>query len=248
MILAIESASTDPSVAVLADDGELLHLAAWSSTPRQAHELLPRLLAGLAEAGGQMVDVTAIGIGLGPGSFTGLRVGMSLAKGLAFALGCPVFGVPSLEAWLAADRPYLGICLGLQLLFDGSDEDGAATFGVLSGRTQRLEDAPTIPHVGWNQVVRRRAHPLFDGLAPDADFYFVHSYAGRPVAEARELVLAETTHGATFVSAVARGNTWGVQFHPERSADNGLRLLANAVALAARAIGVSAPSAAEAFA
>jgi len=103
MILAIESASTDPSVAVLADDGELLHLAGWSSTPRQAHELLPRLLAGLAEAGGQIVDVTAIGIGLGPGSFTGLRVGMSLAKGLAFALGCPVFGVPSLEAWLAAE-------------------------------------------------------------------------------------------------------------------------------------------------
>ncbi|HET7028822.1 MAG TPA: imidazole glycerol phosphate synthase subunit HisH [Candidatus Limnocylindrales bacterium] len=156
--------------------------------------------------------------------------------------------VGPVRAWLAADRPYLGICLGLQLLFEGSDEDGAATFGVLSGRTQQLRDAPTLPHVGWNQVVRRRAHPLFDGLAADADFYFVHSYAGGPRAEATELVLAETTHGATFVSAVGRGNTWGVQFHPERSADNGLRLLANAVALAARAMGVSGPGAAEASA
>ncbi|HSK52928.1 MAG TPA: imidazole glycerol phosphate synthase subunit HisH [Clostridia bacterium] len=135
--------------------------------------------------------------------------------------------------WIAADRPFLGICLGLQLLFDGSDEDGARTFGVLAGRTKRLEDAPTLPHIGWNQVHRRFAHPLFDGIEDGADFYFVHSYAGFPPAGAlrEDHVLAETEHGRPFASAVARGNLAGVQFHPERSGSDGLRLLANFVAL-----------------
>jgi imidazole glycerol-phosphate synthase subunit HisH len=139
--------------------------------------------------------------------------------------------VDSIIGWIAADKPFLGVCLGQQLLFDGSDEDGTQTFGVLPGRTRRLEDAPTLPHIGWNQVVRRREHPLFDGIADGADFYFVHSYAGAPADTADEVILAETEHGARFVSAVARGNLLGVQFHPERSGDNGLRILANFVAL-----------------
>ena len=148
--------------------------------------------------------------------------------------------VEPLLAWIRAGRPFLGICLGLQLLFDASDEDGAATLGVLSGRTVLLDDAPTIPHIGWNQVVRRRPHRLFDGIADGADFYFVHSYAGRPRTAAavaghddRDIVLAETTHGARFASAVARDNVLGVQFHPERSGRDGVRLLANFVAIAA---------------
>ncbi len=135
--------------------------------------------------------------------------------------------------WIAADRPYLGVCLGLQLLFAASDEDGSATFGVLPGRTERLRDAPTLPHIGWNQVEPVRAHPLFEGIAPGADFYFVHSYAGTPAVDAGELVLATTEHGRPFVSAVARGNLLGVQFHPERSGRDGLRLLANFVSLVA---------------
>ena len=133
--------------------------------------------------------------------------------------------------WIAADRPYLGICLGLQLLFEGSDEDDAVTLGVLPGRTRRLEDAPTLPHIGWNQVVRRREHPLFDGIADGADLYFVHSYAGVPTAGAEGAVVADTTHGGTFVSAVARDRLHGVQFHPERSGTDGIRLLANFVGL-----------------
>ena len=133
--------------------------------------------------------------------------------------------VDPIRAWIAADRPFLGVCLGLQLLFDTSDEDGAATLGVVRGRTVRLEDAPTLPHIGWNQVVRTAPHPLFDGIPDGADFYFVHSYAGVP--EDRAVVAATTEHGSLFVSAVARGPLLGVQFHPERSGEDGLRLLAN---------------------
>ena len=136
-----------------------------------------------------------------------------------------------IRAWLAAGRPFLGICLGLQLLFDGSDEDGATTLGVVPGRTIRLEHAPTLPHIGWNQVERARPHPLFDGIADGADFYFVHSYVGDPGPNGADLVLATTDHGAPFASAIGRDALLGVQFHPERSGSDGLRLLANFVDL-----------------
>jgi imidazole glycerol phosphate synthase glutamine amidotransferase subunit len=138
----------------------------------------------------------------------------------------------AIRDWIGAGRPYLGICLGLQLLFEGSDEDGAETLGVLAGRTSLIRDAPTLPHIGWNQVERTRAHPLFAGIREATDFYFVHSYAGVPAGpDADDVILARTTHGAPFVSAVARANVLGVQFHPERSGTDGLRLLANAVGL-----------------
>lgn len=151
--------------------------------------------------------------------------------------------VGPIREWIAAGRPFLGICLGLQLLFEASDEDSADTFGVLAGRTVRLVDPPTLPHIGWNQVVRTRAHPLFDGIPPDADFYFVHSYAGAPTAVDAPAVLAMTEHGGRFVSAIARDQLLGVQFHPERSGRDGLRLLGNFAALVdthARALQVPA--------
>ena len=141
--------------------------------------------------------------------------------------------VEPIRRWIAADRPFLGICLGMQLLFDGSDEDGARTLGVLAGRTVRLVDAPRLPHIGWNAVRRRREHPLFAGVAPDAPFYFVHSYAPVPAGPAYpDVALALTEHGSEFVSAVASGNLAGVQFHPERSGRDGLVVLANFVSLA----------------
>jgi len=144
--------------------------------------------------------------------------------------------VEPIRRWIAADRPFLGICLGMQLLFDGSDEDGARTLGVLAGRTVRLVGAPHLPHIGWNAVRRRRPHPLFAGVATDAPFYFVHSYAARPAGPgAADVTLAVTDHGPDFVSAVAHGRLAGVQFHPERSGGDGLQLLANFASLAGRA-------------
>jgi glutamine amidotransferase len=141
--------------------------------------------------------------------------------------------VGALTGWVASGRPYLGICLGLQLLFEASDEDGAITFGVLPGRAVRLRGAPTLPHIGWNQVVPRRRHAIFDGITDGADFYFVHSYAGLPSGpDADRHVLADTEHGQAFASVVEFGNVLGVQFHPERSGHDGLRLLANFARLA----------------
>ncbi len=130
-----------------------------------------------------------------------------------------------LRDWVRAGRPCLGICLGYQLFFERSSEGGAETLGLLAGRTIGLEGAPTLPHIGWNTVDLTRQHPLFDGIADGSHFYFVHSFA--PVPEDESVVVARTTHGGTFVSAVAAGSLYGLQFHPEKSAETGQRLLAN---------------------
>jgi imidazole glycerol-phosphate synthase subunit HisH len=139
--------------------------------------------------------------------------------------------IEPIRAWIEAGRPFLGICLGLQLLYAGSDEDGAVTLGLLAGRTVALEEPPTLPHIGWNQVERRRDHPILAGVPDSADLYFVHSYAVAPADPGT--VIAETTHGGPFPSVVAHGATIGVQFHPERSGVDGLRVLANFVDLVA---------------
>lgn len=126
--------------------------------------------------------------------------------------------------------PYLGICLGLQLLFEQSEEDGAALLDLLPGTVRAIPGAPRLPHVGWNQVEPVRRHPLLAGVEDRAAVYFVHSYAGFPRDSGD--VVAETEHGGRFPSVVARGSTYGVQFHPERSGDDGLRILRNFVELA----------------
>jgi imidazole glycerol-phosphate synthase subunit HisH len=134
-----------------------------------------------------------------------------------------------LRHWVAGGRPLLGICLGVQLLFDTSDEGAATTLGLLPGRVVALRDAPTVPHTGWNSVRAIRPHPLFDGIPDGSYFYFVHSYAPLPGDE-RDIV-AMTDHGRPFVSAVARGSVCGLQFHPEKSAAVGIRLLSNFLGL-----------------
>jgi glutamine amidotransferase len=139
--------------------------------------------------------------------------------------------VEPLRDWVRAGRPCLGICLGFQILFDASDEGDAQTLGLLAGRTVALRDAPTLPHIGWNVVQAARPHPLFDGIPDGSYFYFVHSFAPVPADEG--VVLARTDHGHPFVSAVARGSLYGLQFHPEKSSGLGLRLLGNFLNLVA---------------
>jgi imidazole glycerol-phosphate synthase subunit HisH len=124
-------------------------------------------------------------------------------------------------------HPLLGICVGMQVLFEVSREDGAVGLGLIEGTTERLQDAPKLPHIGWN-VLDTEPDPLFDGLAPSPEVYFVHSYA--PVPTSEEVVIARSSHGRPFVAAVRRGQVAGTQFHPERSGPIGLAMLGNFVA------------------
>lgn len=126
--------------------------------------------------------------------------------------------------------PLLGVCVGMQLLFEESEEFGATKgLGLLPGRVRRFSDnlpnSLVVPHVGWNQIRQRTAHPLFVGIEDEAFFYFVHSYYCEPARN--EVVLGETDYGVTYASVVAQDNLCGVQFHPEKSQAAGLRLLAN---------------------
>ena len=120
--------------------------------------------------------------------------------------------------------PFLGICLGMQLLFEWSAEDGAACLGVIPGTVERLATPEKLPHVGWNTLDRVRPHRVMEGTEGEA-FYFVHSYVVVPRDPA--VTAGETTYGVPFVSAVVREALVGVQFHPERSGTVGLRLLEN---------------------
>jgi glutamine amidotransferase len=135
---------------------------------------------------------------------------------------------------LAAQRmPILGICLGMQLLFDGSEEiEPTPGLGLLPGQVSWLQGAERLPHIGWNEVRFRRPSALTAGLPPGGcPFYHVHSLAARP--ERPDDVLGSTTYGETFATIVERGCVAGVQFHPEKSSAHGLRLLANFVGLCA---------------
>ena len=129
----------------------------------------------------------------------------------------------------SAGTPVIGLCLGMQLLFDSSDEhEGERGLGLLPGRVVKLDaHGLKLPHIGWNMVRWTRASPLVDGLPGEAAFYHVHSYAPKPSSD--EVVLGFGTYGAPFVSFVERGNVFGAQCHPEKSSANGLRVLGNFV-------------------
>jgi imidazole glycerol-phosphate synthase subunit HisH len=136
----------------------------------------------------------------------------------------------------AATRPVMGVCVGEQMLFDGSEEANTPGLGLLPGKVVRFQlDGRTqpdgsrfkVPQMGWNRVRQVRSHALWDGIADDAYFYFVHSYYAQPL-EATDNI-GETDYGASFCCAVARENIFATQFHPEKSADAGLRVYRNFV-------------------
>jgi glutamine amidotransferase len=131
---------------------------------------------------------------------------------------------PTIAARVAAGRPVLGICVGMQVLFEAGVEHGVETrgLGLLPGRVEKLH-APVLPHIGWNTVAAPAGSVLFAGLAPGTRFYFVHSYAVHETSGAT----ARTEYGEPFVAAVEVGPLCATQFHPEKSADAGATLLGN---------------------
>jgi len=141
----------------------------------------------------------------------------------------------TVRQWIAANRPFLGVCLGMQALFEGSEEGDVRGLGIFAGRVVRFRLAPPlkVPHMGWNTVrFVQRGTALQAGLADEGEsFYFVHSYHCVP--EDAKLVLAECDYGPPFVAAIARGRLFGTQFHPEKSQAKGLRIYRNFAASAA---------------
>ena len=135
--------------------------------------------------------------------------------------------VPILRDAVAAGTPLLGICIGMQVLFEQSEEHGVFEgLGLLPGRVRRFDGALPVPHMGWNELHPRRPHPLLDGIPDGAHVYFVHSYF---CDAAPEVTIASSDYGRDFAAIVGRENVLGVQFHPEKSQAVGLRMVANFV-------------------
>jgi glutamine amidotransferase len=137
---------------------------------------------------------------------------------------------PVLREWLAADRPYLGICLGYQILFESSEESpGARGFGHWSGRVVKFDEAPgrKVPHMGWNNIAWGSPDPIYANVPDNSHVFFVHSYY--PAPDDKQSVTAWCDYGVKFAASAARGRVHGVQFHPEKSQDIGLRILGNFV-------------------
>ena len=139
--------------------------------------------------------------------------------------------VPVLRDAVEAGKPLLGICIGMQLLFEESDEHGRHRgLGFLAGRVRRFEGELPVPHMGWNRLRARRAHPILDGVPHGAHVYFVHSYyCDAP----EDVVIATSDYGRDFAAIVGKGNVLGVQFHPEKSQEVGLRMVASFVGIVA---------------
>ena len=117
-------------------------------------------------------------------------------------------------------RAVFGVCVGMQVLFEGSDEDSEPGLGIMPGCVERLTGDVKVPHMGWNTATRTAPHPFLEGLPSETRFYFVHSYAPPIV----DVTVATTTHGCTFTAAAALDNVFATQFHPEKSGDAGLHV------------------------
>jgi len=137
----------------------------------------------------------------------------------------------SIRQFIAEGRPFLGVCLGLQILFTGSEEGGwHECLGIIPGRVRRIPAGLKVPHMGWNQVKQRLSHSVFNGVPDEANFYFVHSYYVEP--DDSSLVVGETYYGVPICSVLARDNLVATQFHPEKSGEPGLRMYDNFIKLA----------------
>ncbi len=131
----------------------------------------------------------------------------------------------AIKEYIGSGRPFLGICLGLQLLYEESEENpGVKGFGIIPGKVVRFPKELKVPHLGWNTVLQKNTHPLWNGIPNGCFFYFAHSYYGVP---SEKVVTGWTEYGISFASAVALENVFGVQFHPEKSQKWGLKLLEN---------------------
>ena len=142
--------------------------------------------------------------------------------------------VEPIREYIASGRPFLGVCMGQQALFEVSEEGGRhECLGILPGRVVRLPEGLKVPHMDWNQVRQVKAHAIFAGIPDQSFFYFVHSYYPSPDDPA--VVIGETEYGVAFPSVVARDNVVATQFHPEKSGEMGLRMYANFLRIAATA-------------
>lgn len=129
------------------------------------------------------------------------------------------------KEWLNADKPFLGICLGLQLLLESSTESSDVNgLGFLKGQCLRFQQGK-VPQIGWNQIQIKNKSELLNGIAEDSFFYFLHGYFIQP--ENEKIITANTDYGITYPSIIEKGNIYAVQFHPEKSGDVGLQLLKN---------------------
>ena len=136
-----------------------------------------------------------------------------------------------IRRFIADGRPFLGVCMGLQVLFTGTEEGGwHKCLNIIPGRVKKLPAGLKIPHMGWNQVKQKLSHPVFDGIPDKSNFYFVHSYYVEP--DDKSVVAGETEYGVQFCSIIAQDNLVATQFHPEKSGEFGLKLYENFLKLA----------------
>ena len=174
----------------------------------------------------ELADADALvlpGVGSGPAAMTALN-----ERGL----------VGPIKSFAASGKPFLGVCLGLQLLLEHTEEGDSPCLGIVEGRVRKLSEEAKdqrgvdlkVPHMGWNSVNVNFQHPAFAGVPQGSYFYFVHSYYADPTDESG--VLGATDYGLTFCSIYARGNLMATQFHPEKSGPTGLRIYRNFVAIA----------------
>lgn len=137
----------------------------------------------------------------------------------------------AIREYINQNRHFLGICVGMQVLLSKTEENGGYNcLNIIHGNVKRFNEGLKVPHIGWNQVKQKQNHAIFNGIADETNFYFVHSYYCDP--QDKTVIAGETTYGKTYCSAIIKGNMIATQFHPEKSGETGLRIYDNFIKLA----------------